>query len=121
MNVKSYRAATMRDALEQIKGELGDEALVLGSKEIRSKSFLGLGAKDLVEVRVSTEFAGAPEPTKTREKQAASRKSTFTSLSLSESSPATPVHSTSTRERNSAAMASTLNARATAPEVSSTT
>jgi len=62
MNVKRYRAATMRDALEQIKGELGDEALVLGSKEIRSKGFFGLGAKNLVEVRVSTEFATATPP-----------------------------------------------------------
>jgi len=102
----------MRDALEQIKGELGDEALVLGSKEIRSKGFLGLGAKDLVEVRVSTEFAGAPEPVQTREKQSAPRKSNFTSLSLNESSPATPAVASGGRERNSGSMSSTLAARA---------
>jgi len=119
MNVKRYRAATMRDALEQIKGELGDEALVLGSKEIRSKGFLGLGAKDLVEVRVSTEFSGAPEPPKSREKQPAPRKSNFTSLSLNEASPATPVLSSAARERNSNAMSSVLAARANSSEVNS--
>lgn len=112
MNEKRYRAATMRDALEKIKGELGDEALVLGSKEIRSKGFLGLGAKDLVEVRVSTEFAGATEAKQGREKKSASRKSGFTSLSLSESTPATPAFSSLARERNSGAMSTTLEARA---------
>src|SRR5882672_10197836 len=99
MNVKRYRAATMRDALENIKGELGDEALVLGSREIRSKGFLGMGAKNLVEVRVSTEFTNAtPAAAKPRaEKHSASRKSNFTSLSLSDSTPATPVMNTSER------------------------
>src|SRR5882672_8810694 len=106
MNVKRYRAATMRDALEQIKGELGDEALVLGSKEIRSKGFLGLGAKDLVEVRVSTEFAGVSEPKNGRDRQPAPRKSSFTSLSLSDNSPAVPAHSSAARERKSDAMSS---------------
>lgn len=119
MNVKRYRAATMRDALEQIKGELGDEALVLGSKEIRSKGFLGLGAKDLVEVRVSTEFAGVTEPIKPREKQPAARKSTFTSLSLNESTPATPALSAAARERNTGAMSSALAARANSSDSNS--
>lgn len=115
MKVKRYRAATMRDALEQIKGELGDEALVLGSREIRSNGFLGLGARNLVEVRVSTEFTNANQNPIRSEKNPAPRKSNITSLSLSENSPATPVLS-SAQERNAASMSSALTARANSTE-----
>lgn len=59
MNIRKYRAATMRDALERVKSDLGDEALVLGSRTVRDGGFLGLGGRQLVEVSVSTEFAGA--------------------------------------------------------------
>jgi flagellar biosynthesis protein FlhF len=115
MNVKRYRAATMRGALEQIKSELGDGALVLGSREIRSKGFLGLGGKNLVEVRVSTEFTGITPPVLSADKPNLPRKSTFTSLSLSDSSPATPKMSTS-YDRSSGTMSSALSARANTNE-----
>ncbi len=37
LNVKRYRAATIPDALEKVKSELGDEALVLGSRSVRRR------------------------------------------------------------------------------------
>ena len=37
MNAKRYRAATMHDVLEKVKSELGDEALVLGSRSVRRR------------------------------------------------------------------------------------
>jgi flagellar biosynthesis protein FlhF len=106
MNVKKYRAATMRDALEQVKSELGEDALVLGSKSLKRRGFLGFGAREMVEVRVSTEFA----PTHNNEKTAAkNRKPTFTSLSLNpEQSPA--------REARNNAVFTALAARAYASE-----
>jgi flagellar biosynthesis protein FlhF len=55
MKTKKYRAATMREALEQIKLDLGEEALVLDSKRIRAGSFFGLGGKEVVEVRATTD------------------------------------------------------------------
>jgi len=36
MKTKNYRAATMREALEKVKQELGEEALVLDSKRVRA-------------------------------------------------------------------------------------
>ena len=57
MNIKRYRAATMRAALEQVKQELGADALVLESREVRAGGFLGLGSKPLVELRVAANNA----------------------------------------------------------------
>lgn len=47
-----YRAITLRKALEQIKRELGEEALILGHKRVQVGGFLGIGARELVEVHV---------------------------------------------------------------------
>jgi flagellar biosynthesis protein FlhF len=109
MEVKKYRAATMRDALEQIKSELGEDALVLGSKEVHHKGFLGLGAKDFVEVRVSTEFAEPQAEPPSNRNDATRRKSTFTSLSLRDESQATPATPLANRAD---AVVSVLTARA---------
>ncbi|MFN7927454.1 MAG: hypothetical protein U0Y68_05830 [Blastocatellia bacterium] len=57
MNIKRYRAATMRAALEQVKQELGADALVLETKEVLAGGFLGLGAKPQVELRVAANQA----------------------------------------------------------------
>ncbi len=43
----------MRAALEQVKQELGADALVLETKEVRAGGFLGIGSKALVELRVA--------------------------------------------------------------------
>jgi flagellar biosynthesis protein FlhF len=53
MNIKRYRAATMRAALEQVKQELGADALVLETKEVRAGGFFGIGSKPLIELRVA--------------------------------------------------------------------
>ncbi|MEJ7617742.1 MAG: hypothetical protein WKF30_12445 [Pyrinomonadaceae bacterium] len=39
MNIKKFQAPTMREALEQVKQELGEDALVLDTKRIRARSF----------------------------------------------------------------------------------
>ena len=52
-DTKLYRAATLREALEKIKDELGEETLVLGHKRVRAGGFLGVGARDVVEVKVA--------------------------------------------------------------------
>jgi flagellar biosynthesis protein FlhF len=62
MEIKRYRAATMRAALEQVKQELGADALVLETKEVRAGGFLGIGSKPLVELRVAANKpSAAPE------------------------------------------------------------
>jgi flagellar biosynthesis protein FlhF len=50
MQVKKYRAATTREALEQIKQELGQDAFVLETKQVRKGGFLGLGKSTEIEI-----------------------------------------------------------------------
>jgi flagellar biosynthesis protein FlhF len=56
MNIKKYRATTTREALEKIKKDLGENALVLETKQVRTGGFLGLGSGFQIEVS-----AAAPE------------------------------------------------------------
>ena len=50
MNIKRYVAATMPEAMEQIKRELGGDALILSQRPIRKKGFGGLFTKPMIEV-----------------------------------------------------------------------
>lgn len=50
MNIKKYRATTTREALEKIKQDLGENALVLETKQVRTGGFLGLGSGIQIEV-----------------------------------------------------------------------
>lgn len=54
MNIRRYRAATMRAALEQAREELGADALVLETREVRDGGFLGIGARPMIELQVAT-------------------------------------------------------------------
>ncbi|MBX5477580.1 MAG: flagellar biosynthesis protein FlhF [Pyrinomonas methylaliphatogenes] len=53
MTIRCYRAATMREALEKIKSELGEDALVLDTRRVRARSWFGFGGREMVEVRVA--------------------------------------------------------------------
>jgi flagellar biosynthesis protein FlhF len=50
MNVKKYRGETTREALEKIKQDIGDDAFVLETKQVRAGGFMGLGAKTQIEI-----------------------------------------------------------------------
>ncbi|WP_332870066.1 flagellar biosynthesis protein FlhF [Salisediminibacterium selenitireducens] len=50
MKVKKYTAKTMSEAMEKIKGELGQDAVILNSKRVEKGGFLGLFTKKNVEV-----------------------------------------------------------------------
>jgi flagellar biosynthesis protein FlhF len=113
MNIRKYRAATMRDALEKVKSDLGDEALVLGSRQVRDGGFLGIGGRQLVEVSVSTEFAGAKSKTDSKIEAPAAKSSSILGLQRSSKTrPATQTPSTAF---------TALAARAYSSELSSAT
>lgn len=57
MLVKKYRAATTREALEQVKQDLGEDAFVLETKKVRAGGFLGLGAQMQIEISAATSAA----------------------------------------------------------------
>ena len=50
MQVKKYRADSMKEALESIKKELGPEALIIETRKVRSKGILGFFQPLKVEV-----------------------------------------------------------------------
>ncbi|OLS37491.1 flagellar biosynthesis protein FlhF [Alkalihalophilus pseudofirmus] len=50
MKIKKYTAASMHEAMKLIRAELGDEAVILSSKEVESGGFLGFFTKKKLEV-----------------------------------------------------------------------
>lgn len=50
MKIKKFVAGSMPEAMKQIKEELGHNAIILNSKEIKPKGFLGLFGKKKIEV-----------------------------------------------------------------------
>jgi flagellar biosynthesis protein FlhF len=59
MRVKRYIVDSMPDALQKIKSDLGKDAVILNTKEIRSGGFLGLFSKKKIEVIAATDTAAA--------------------------------------------------------------
>jgi flagellar biosynthesis protein FlhF len=54
----------MREALAQVRRDLGGAAVILGTREVRRRRFLGLGTRALIEVTAATGRAavGPPAP-----------------------------------------------------------
>lgn len=97
MTTKRYRATTMREALEQVRQELGDDALVLDTKRVRAGGILGFGAREMVEVRVAAEQSGGEIRTQTYTASNTgalalnlTRASNQSRLNLTDDSPAAP-------------------------------
>lgn len=88
MKVKKYRAETLREALEQIKTELGEDALILNTKKVQSNGLFGIGAKDQIEVTVTADTEAVQATIKAT--QDTRRKETGKKLSLTDGEAATP-------------------------------
>lgn len=67
MKIKSYRAPSLREALIQIKEELGEDALVLETKQVKAGGLFGVGGRNMIEVRVAPSSV-APVPSKSEAK-----------------------------------------------------
>ncbi|MDF2962682.1 MAG: flagellar biosynthesis regulator FlhF, partial [Paenibacillus sp.] len=59
MRVKRYVVDSMPDALQKIRSDLGKDAVILNTKEIRSGGFLGMFSKKKIEVIAATDSAAA--------------------------------------------------------------
>ncbi len=53
MNLKTYRARTMGDALAEVKRDLGKDAVILHTRSFKVGGWLGLGGKPMVEITAS--------------------------------------------------------------------
>jgi flagellar biosynthesis protein FlhF len=60
VNIKRYVAATMPEAMEQIKRELGRDALILSQRPLRKKGLAGLFGKPMIEVVAAYENPAEP-------------------------------------------------------------
>src|SRR5262245_348696 len=60
MRTKTYRGATMKEALARVRHDLGGSAVILGTREVRRRRLFGLGTRELVEV-TAAEPPPAPE------------------------------------------------------------
>jgi len=74
MKVKKYQAPTMPEALDKVKNEFGDDAVILSSKAVYTGGFLGLFRKKQIEV------VAAIEPESPQSKQKKQRSSNETLL-----------------------------------------
>ncbi|MBB3109409.1 flagellar biosynthesis protein FlhF [Paenibacillus phyllosphaerae] len=74
MKVKRYIVNALPEALPMIRSELGIDAVILNTKEIRTGGFLGMFAKKKLEVIAAVESgAAAPKPAPAPRQQAAPR------------------------------------------------
>lgn len=62
MRIKTFEAPTMQEALSLAKRELGEEAVVLNTKYVKSGGLLGLRGSSKVELMAATDDAPAPMP-----------------------------------------------------------
>jgi len=58
MRTRTYRARSMREALEKVREDLGGEALILGSREVVRRRFWGRAPRVLVEVDAALPSSG---------------------------------------------------------------
>ncbi len=67
VSAKTYRAGTLKEALAQVRRDLGGGAVILGTREVRRRRMFGLGRREVVEVTASdgsepARAASAPVP-----------------------------------------------------------
>src|SRR5262245_24141989 len=62
MELKRFRAPSLRLALDQVKKELGPAALIVSTEKVREEGPLGLFGKDLIEVTATSDQASSPTP-----------------------------------------------------------
>lgn len=71
MNLKTYRAKSMADALVEVKRDLGREAVILHTRTFKVGGWMGLGGRDVVEVTAGTGMPVAPSQRRVKEPPAA--------------------------------------------------
>lgn len=60
MELKTYQAQSMAEALEKVKRELGPDAVILNTRTLRRGGVLGVGAKNIIEITASRDRSALP-------------------------------------------------------------
>ena len=90
MKVKTFRAQTLRAALDQVRAEMGDEAFILATKEIKERGALGLMTKSVYEVAAAIEQTQPAPVAVGKGAAAAVAVERVKALNLRDESPAVP-------------------------------
>ena len=64
MRIKVFQAATMKEAMAQVKDELGTDAVILHTKRIKKGGILGYGSKEIFEVTAALDEVPRKPPKK---------------------------------------------------------
>lgn len=63
MELKTYRASSMADALAEVKKDLGKDAVILHARTFKAGGVMGVGARTIVEITASNDpRAPGPKP-----------------------------------------------------------
>ena len=57
MNIKTFQAGSMAEALKLVKQQMGRDAVILHTRTLRRRGWLGFGGRQIVEVTASNEVA----------------------------------------------------------------
>jgi len=68
MKLKTYRAASIADALGEIKADLGADAVILHTRTFKAGGVFGLGARKVFEITATTPEAVSPPRRPSRER-----------------------------------------------------
>ncbi|MFD2044120.1 flagellar biosynthesis protein FlhF [Ornithinibacillus salinisoli] len=80
MKVKKYVAPTMPEVMSIVRKELGPDAVILNSKEIQDKGFLGFFKKKKIEVVAALDKNPLPEKSKRQRQPAEAPKRSFNNI-----------------------------------------
>jgi flagellar biosynthesis protein FlhF len=62
MDIRTFEARTMKEALARVRSELGPEAVILQSREVKRRRLLGLARSHAIEITAGTGLAIAEKP-----------------------------------------------------------
>ena len=63
MELKTYRASSMADALAEVKKDLGKDAVILHARTYKAGGVMGVGSRTIVEITASNDpRAPGPRP-----------------------------------------------------------
>jgi flagellar biosynthesis protein FlhF len=85
MRIKTFQASSVQEALSLARRDLGDDAVVLNTRQVKSGGLLGLGGSNKVELMVAVD----DEPSDSRATQTISRSSVASTDECTPSQPHT--------------------------------
>lgn len=66
MREKTYQGRTMKEALARVRKDLGGDAVILASREVRRRRPLGLGPRELIQITAAAAMPSAPSEAASR-------------------------------------------------------